>query len=157
MKPMLVMLLFLLAMPLPAQQASRHGVASFTPRGVMNAVRETGWMHLGESNESSFWYAYWTGDPSQGTGVILKSADKSIGDTYTTIKVIVGFADCRGAKEGNYPTYLMNTSIEVDDAATGYPPPGYSDVPMLGPVPLQRGTALAEAVKRSCDRASASH
>lgn len=157
MKPVLATIFLLVSGTAVAQQAPRLDVASFTPRSVAEAVRESGWKRLGETDQASFWYAYWTGDPAQGTGVVLKSADKSIGNAYTIIKVLVGFADCRGAKSGNYPTYLMNTSVEVDDAATGLPPPGYSDVPMLGPVPLQRGTALAEAVKRSCDRASASH
>jgi hypothetical protein len=155
MKVVLAMLALLLAVPLHAQQTTQIDVAAFTPRGVTAAVRETGWKPLGESEDASYWYAYWTGDQSQGTAVVLKSADKSIGDAYTTIKVVTGFADCRGAKAGTYPTHLMNTSVEVDDASTGYPPPGYSDVPMLGAVPLHRGTALTEAVKRTCDAVTA--
>lgn len=86
-----------------------------------------------------------------GTVVILKTADKAIGDGYTTIKLFSGFADCRGASQGKYPTHLMNVAVEVDDAATGFPPPGYSDVPMIGNIALVRGTVIAEAVKRSCD------
>jgi hypothetical protein len=155
MKLVLAVLALFLSMPLAAQQAPRLDVAAFTTRGVAAAVHETGWQPLGDVEDATYWYAYWTGDPSQGTAVVLKSADKSIGDAYTTIKVVSGFADCRGAKAGTYPTYLMNTSVEVDDASTGYPPPGYSDVPMLGAVPLHRGTALAEAVKRTCDAVAA--
>lgn len=157
MKVAILVLGVALSLPATAQNRPAIDVATFTPRGVANAVNETGWKHLGETDDASYWFAYWTGDNSQGTAVVLKYADKSIGDAYTTIKVVTGFADCRGAKAGTYPTYLLNSTVEIDDASTGSPPPGYSDVPMLGSVPLHRGTALAEAVKRTCDAVAQDH
>lgn len=134
----------------------RLDMASFTPRQFFAAVVENPWKALGENETTKYWYSYWVDRQMNGVAVILKGADKGIGDNFTTVRFVSGFADCLRSP-GAYPSYLVHTSVEVDDASTGYPPPGYSDVPMLGSVPLHRGTALAEAVKRTCDAVAQAH
>lgn len=131
-------------------------MASFTPRQFFRGILDNPWKELADTDSTKYWYSYWVDHEMGGVFVMLKGADKGIGDNFTTVRLVSGLADCLHSP-GTYPAYLMHTNVEVDDAATGLPPPGYSDVPMLGPVPLQRGTALAEAVRKSCDRASDSH
>jgi hypothetical protein len=134
----------------------RLDVASFTPRQFFRGVVDNPWRELANTDQTKYWYSYWIDHQMGGVFVMLKGADKGIGDNFTTVRFVSGLADCL-RNPGIYPSYLMHTSVEVDDASTGYPPPGYSDVPMLGDVPLQRGTALAEAVKHSCDAVTQAH
>lgn len=136
-----------------AQAPRNIDVPNFTPRGAAAAITENGWIHLGESDQASFWYSYWNGDPDNGVFVVVKMANKSIGSGYTTITSAMGQADCSGAKTGSYPAALVHATIDTVSAATGQPVLASGPTPLMD-YPLTRGTAVANAVKAACDKVS---
>lgn len=131
-------------------QGGKLDVATFSPRGFGDVHN---WHHLGESESSTYWSAHWPDNSGQGTGIILKIGEKSIGDGYSTISTIAGYVDCSGAARGAYPIALNIVSFETVSAITGQ----WLASDHANEVVLSRGTALAAAVKHSCDEVARDH
>jgi hypothetical protein len=130
-------------------QVQRMDVAKYSTRNAYGIVQQSGWIDMTDTDNARFWFAYGSKDLRDVT-VALKIATKSIGDGYTTIETDIGSVDCSHASAGIFPNVLHMFVSQTDDANSGGPVPGYSDLPPVANVPLERGTAIAEAVKRSC-------
>lgn len=132
-------------------KGARLDVEKFTPREFGRVE----WFRLGDNESTTFWYAFKV-DEAFGTYIMLKSGTKALGNnSYTMVSVISGFGDCRSSATGDYPAALWNAQLEKFSAANGVPSPGFSEPASLGELPVERGNALADAVKRSCDAVAA--
>lgn len=127
-------------------------MASFTPAAFMPAVEDNGWALLGENESTAYWYSFWIEKQKGGVGVVLKGANKGIGDDYTTVDFVSGSVDCLHSSKGTYPSFLNMGRETTLSAASGYPIPGSPGPVNLGNVPLSRGLVISEAVKMACDR-----
>lgn len=150
MKVLLSAALGLLLLGPAVAQNGKVDVAAFSPRGFGDVHN---WHRLGESESSTYWSAHWPDSSGQGTGIILKIGQKSIGDGYSTVSTVAGYADCSGAARGAYPVALNMVSFETVSAITGQ----WQGSDHAPEVALARGTALANAVKYSCDEVARNH
>lgn len=130
----------------------RIDMASFTPASFMSAAEDNGWSALGENESTRYWYSFWVDRQMNGVGIVLKGANKGIGDEYTTVDIVSGYVDCLHSSPGSYPEFLNMAQQTTLSAASGFPIPGMPGSLNLGNIPLSRGLAISEAVKLSCDR-----
>lgn len=133
--------------------ASTNDVSTFTPSEMGDAH----WTKIGETQGDVFWYAYsierigciGSGDVDNRCATVnvdLKDATKGLGDGYNALSILRGTVICNSYAlpqdlfDANISTFNLH-SIPISEMTNDY---------AGRQIPLQRGTALADAVVRIC-------
>ncbi|MFK2876926.1 hypothetical protein [Rhodanobacter hydrolyticus] len=131
-------------------QGERLNAATFSTFKSDPVVRQSGWIKLGDTQTTEYWYAHTAGNPSV-VGIAVKAAIKAIGaGEYSSIQIATGFVNCSEVPKGLWPLHLHSYSIESNDAQTGDGDPANQIEPNAESITIPGGTYLAKAIKLSC-------